>query len=344
MNSSNIGKMFYQKILRPLLFTQNPELVHEIVLNILSQIGYYIPRLSSNDSSGLGVQIAGIQFPNKIGLAAGLDKACSAPLAWQGLGFGFIEIGTITNYPQEGNAKPRLFRLIKEKSLINRMGFNNAGADQMAKHLQKVRQEAKLKIPLGINIGKSRITEPKDQEKVIEDYKNSLTKLQNYADYLAINVSSPNTPGLREWESPEQLKALLMPLSKIAQKPLFLKISPDMTIEALEQVLDLAYSLNFIGIIATNTTISREGAPNWSKAEAGGLSGALLKDKSLSFTKEIIQRKNKNLALISVGGISSLDDVKQRIDLGADLIQIYTAFVYEGPNLINKLNRDLAKV
>ncbi len=334
--------MLYENLLKPLFFTQDPEFVHEAVLNILSKIGSYIPRASVNDAFSLGTKIAGIHFPNKIGLAAGMDKACTAPLAWQGLGFGFIEIGTITNHAQEGNLKPRLFRLPAEKSLLNRLGFNNAGSAEIAKRLNKVRREAKLQIPLGLNIGKSRIIDPKDSEKVIDDYKSSIHKLQVYTDYLTINVSSPNTPGLREWESPEQLEKLLTPLRQIADKPLFLKISPDMQIQALEQVLDIAQNLNLAGIIATNTTISRENTPQWAQFEMGGISGALLKEKSLNFTREITKRKNKKLALISVGGISSTEDIKQRLELGADLVQIYTALIYEGPDLISKLNKALA--
>lgn len=318
-------------------------MVHEFSLFMLSKFGKLIPRNAVNDSQKLSVKVAGLSFPNRIGLAAGMDKACVAPYAWQGLGFGFVEVGTITNLPQEGNPKPRLFRLPNEKSLLNRMGFNNAGASAIAKVLAKLRNEQSFQIPLGINIGKSRLIDTKDTEAVIQDYLGSLNALQNYADYIAINVSSPNTPGLREWQSPEQLKELLAPIKRESHKPVFLKISPDLQRDSLDQILEVAATLNIEGIIATNTTISRQGAPNWAQGEAGGVSGELLKHQSLKITEWIMQSKPKDMALISVGGISSLDDIKQRLDLGVDLVQVYSALVFEGPSLISDLNLKLLK-
>ena len=198
--------MFYKKFLRPLLFKHNPEFIHELTLQILSKTGGLIPRNPLNDHSSLGVSIAGLYFPNRIGLAAGLDKAGIATLAWQGFGFGFMEIGTITDLVQRGNPKPRLFRLQNEESLLNRLGFNNPGANSSAAHLNNLRQRNQLQIPLGINIGKSFAVPAQDQEQVIEDYRKTMHKLQIYADYLTVNVSSPNTPGLRLWENPQQLK------------------------------------------------------------------------------------------------------------------------------------------
>jgi dihydroorotate dehydrogenase len=335
--------MLYKKTIRPLLYKLDPEFAHEASINALSYLQNFIYRNQSNDDTVLACEIAGIKFPNKIGLAAGMDKACTCPLAWQGLGFGFAEIGTVTFHAQPGNPKPRLFRLVKEESLLNRLGFNNPGAKEVAQRLSKLRDSQKLFIPLGINIGKSKIVDPHETELVIEDYLACLSLLEQYGDYITINVSSPNTPGLREWQSPKQLSELLAPIRKATLKPVFLKISPDLSEEALDQIIEVASSLQINGLIATNTTISREGSPSWAQNEAGGVSGQLLKQKSLAITKAILSKKPKSLHLISVGGINCIDDVKQRLDLGVDLIQIYSALVYEGPNFVNNLNRRLVE-
>jgi dihydroorotate dehydrogenase len=336
--------MLYKKLLRPLVFNLDPEAAHEFALGILHQLGSFIKRAQINDALSLGTKIAGISFPNRIGLAAGMDKACSVPLAWQGFGFGFIEIGTVTLQAQPGNPKPRLFRLPEQQSLLNRLGFNNPGASEVAKRLDKLRNNPKFQIPLGVNIGKSRVVDTKDQEAVITDYLGCLSKVNAYADYLTINVSSPNTPGLRDWESPEQLKALLTPLKLAAGgKPIFLKISPDLSEGNLMGVLEVASNLNMAGIIATNTTLSRDGAPQWAQYELGGISGKLLKEGSLKIAKIICDKKPKNLAFISVGGITAVDDVKERLELGADLVQVYSTLVYEGPAWVTQINKELAK-
>lgn len=329
------------QLIKPVLFTLDPELIHDLTLNILSKIGSLLKRSSVNDEAELACEIAGINFPNRIGLAAGMDKACLAPLAWQGLGFGFIEIGTVTNVAQAGNEKPRLFRIKEKNSLLNCLGFNNLGAEKVAEKLKLLRENTQFKIPIGINIGKSRIIDPRNPEEVIKDYLASLELLENYADYITINVSSPNTPGLREWESPNQLKKLLEPIIQKTIKPVFLKISPDMEDENLYQVLEISENLKIKGLVATNTTTERQNTPLWANSQMGGISGELLKARSLRITKLIGKNKSKNLALISVGGISSLEDIKIRLDSGADLIQIYTALVYEGPFLINKINENL---
>ncbi len=330
------------QLIKPLLFSLDAEVAHDLTLNILSKIQSFIKRSSVNDKPELGCEIAGINFPNRIGLAAGMDKACLAPLAWQGLGFGFIEIGTVTNIAQTGNNKPRLFRIKEKNSLLNCLGFNNPGAAQLAEKLKILKENDKFRIPIGINIGKSRIVDARNSEEVIKDYLSALELLENYADYITINVSSPNTPGLREWESPKQLKTLLEPIVKKTTKPVFLKISPDMEEENLYQVLEISENLKIKGLIATNTTIERRNTPLWANSQMGGISGELLKARSLHLTKLIGKNKSKNLALISVGGISSLEDVKIRLDFGADLIQIYTALVYEGPFLISEINDKLS--
>jgi dihydroorotate dehydrogenase len=331
--------MLYKSLIRPILFSIDPELAHEASLKALSLIQGFLP-FSKIPFKKHEVEVAGIKFPSKIGLAAGMDKACVAPLAWQSLGFGFVEVGTITYHSQLGNSKPRLFRLAKQESLINRLGFNGPGAEVVAERLKKLKQSNKLKIPMGANIGKSRIVNSEDKEAVINDYLNTLDKVQAYADYIAINVSSPNTPGLRDWQSAQQLISLLQPIKNKSLKPIFLKISPDLDEASLNQILEVANNLKIDGIIATNTTISRKNCPEWSIAEAGGLSGALLKEKSLNILKQLIKNKSDKLAIISVGGIHSADDIKQRLDLGADLVQIYTALVYEGPWWVSKATRD----
>ncbi len=333
--------MLYDQIFKPIAFSFDPETVHEATLAGLKTFGRMLSRDKANDHPSLSKTVAGIKFPNPVGLAAGMDKACVAPLAWQGIGFGFIEIGTVTNQAQEGNEKPRLFRLPQEESLLNRLGFNNPGASEVAKTLNSLRRKENFGIPLGVNIGKSRVVSTKDREAVIKDYLGALNKVQIYADYLTINVSSPNTPGLREWESPQQLMELLKPLKEASEKPIFLKISPDMELESLDGVLIVASELQIDGLIATNTTVSRDNSPQWTQLERGGISGKLLKEKSLAFAKEILKRKSKELAFISVGGISSADDVKERLDLGADLVQIYTGLVFQGPQLITQINKAL---
>jgi dihydroorotate dehydrogenase len=332
--------MLYKSLIRPILFSLDPELAHEASLKALSLIQNFIP-FSEPPSKKNEIRVAGIEFPNRIGLAAGMDKACTAPLAWQALGFGFIEIGTITFHTQSGNSKPRLFRLPQQESLINRLGFNGPGAEVVAQRLAKLRQNSKLRIPLGANIGKSRIINSEDKEAVIDDYLNTLDLVQIHADYIVINVSSPNTPGLRDWQSAQQLIDLLQPIKEKSIKPIFLKISPDLDENSLNQILEVAHNLNIDGIIATNTTVSRENCPEWSIAEAGGLSGALLKEKSLNILKQLSKNKAKKLAIISVGGIHLADDIKQRLDLGADLVQIYTALIYEGPGWVNRVVRQI---
>ncbi|MDX1918130.1 MAG: quinone-dependent dihydroorotate dehydrogenase [Candidatus Caenarcaniphilales bacterium] len=332
----------YSDLLRPLFFLLDPETTHELVLEFLSQTGELFERDPIHDVDALGIEIAGIHFPNRVGLAAGMDKNAEAMLAWQGIGFGFIELGTITFHSQAGNSPPRLFRLPGQKSLLNRMGFNNPGAAAFLNPLQNIKLSQKLKIPIGLNFGKSRIVPSDLIDQVIEDYRKSLNLLQSFADYLVLNISSPNTPGLREWEKPERLSQLLNPIAEIAQKPLFLKISPELSLAEIDQVIELASQFKLAGLIATNTTISRDGVPDWALKEPGGISGVLLKKQARQVTEYIARHKPKKLALISVGGIDSPDEAKLRLELGADLVQLYTALVYEGPGLIVAINRSMA--
>ncbi|MDX1921010.1 MAG: quinone-dependent dihydroorotate dehydrogenase [Candidatus Caenarcaniphilales bacterium] len=335
--------MLYETLIRNFLFSMEPEKAHEFTLRNLHKFQNFFIRDKINDSEKLKVNVAGINFPNRIGLAAGMDKSCEAPLAWQGLGFGHVEMGSVTFHPQDGNPKPRLFRLPEEKSLLNRMGFNNPGASVVAARLAETKKNKKFLVPLGINIGKSRVVDPKKFSEVIEDYLGTVKLVQAHADYLVINVSSPNTPGLREWQSPKQLFELLSPIKQIAKKPLFLKISPDIETSSLEDILRVATEIKVDGIIATNTTVSRDGAPKWAKMETGGISGALLKQKSLEITKWLAQNKPAEMALISVGGISTADDVRERLALGANLVQVYSALVFAGPTMVSLINGELAK-
>ena len=324
---------FYKDFIRPVLFSFEPEFVHEFTVNFaLKNFYWFVPDARAEIKAEASVEVAGIKFPNRIGLAGGMDKNAVALKAWERMGFGFVEIGTVTNLPQEGNQKPRLFRIKEEESILNRMGFNNLGADKIKENLAK----NKVSIPIGVNVGKSRAINSKDKDAVIQDYLNSISKLEEFADYITINVSSPNTPGLRDWEKPAQLSELLKPISEKAKKPLFVKISPDLENEDVEAVLALCDSLKFAGIIATNTTTERENMPSWTGREQGGISGKLLKEKSLSMAKFICERKPKSLAFISVGGIASKEDVKERLQIGADLVQIYTSFIYEGISLVKE--------
>lgn len=336
--------MFYKNLIRPILFKMDPELIHELTINIiLKNFHHFLKRNQEiNDFPKLGIKLAGIEFPNRIGLAAGVDKNAACIPAWEKLGFGFMELGTTTYYPQTGNDKPRLFRIPEKESILNRMGFNNIGAEALAKHFAEINY--KSSIPIGINIGKSRVINTNCQDEVIADYINSIRCLQCFADYLVINVSSPNTPDLRDWEKPGRLKELLIPVKKFASKPLFVKISPDQEFTDIEKVMEIVSDLGLAGLIATNTTINKKKAPSWVQSEIGGISGNLLKEKSFAITQFIAEKKPSNCALISVGGISTADDCKKRFDLGVDLVQIYSGLIYKGPNLITSLNKSLASI
>lgn len=334
--------MIYKSLIRPILFSFDPELVHDFAVSTLSSLQMFLKWVLFDCDRSTSVRIAGIEFPNRIGLAAGMDKNCSALLAWQFFGFGFCEVGTITYHPQIGNPRTRLFRLVEQESLINRFGFNNSGAMAIGKKLASFETEKKyLKIPIGINIGKSRIVDANNEYAVIEDYLNSVKELQLYADYIAINVSSPNTPDLRSWQSVDRLTKLLSSIRQKTKKPLFLKIGPDLEEEGIHGILEVVENTRMQGIIATNTTNSRNNCPLWSMKEDGGLSGLLLRDRSIEVLKILSRYKAKETSIISVGGIGSVDDVQQRLDLGADLVQIYTAFIYEGPFFIKKLINSL---
>ena len=288
-------------------------------------------------SSGQEVVVAGISFPNRIGMAAGFDKDAKLVRQLHALGFGHVEIGTVTAQAQPGNPRPRLFRIPEQRALINRMGFNNEGADAVAARLAALRaSEAKLPV-IGVNIGKTKVVELKD---AAGDYRYSAEKLAPYADYLAVNVSSPNTPGLRELQQISSLRPILEAVvEKSGGKPVFVKIAPDVTNEEAIEIAQLSEQLGLAGIIATNTTITRDGIDSEVAKESGGLSGPVLAERSKELLKMLRTKLPKDMAIISVGGIETAAHVNERLELGADLVQGYTGFVYFGPFWAKSLKR-----
>jgi dihydroorotate dehydrogenase len=270
-----------------------------------------------------------VRFPNPVGLAAGMDKNGVALPAWPALGFGFVEVGTVTAKPQPGNDKPRLFRLRDSEAVINRMGFNNAGAAALATRLAEL---GPLGVPLGISLGKSKVT---PLEEAVEDYLTSYNLLHPYADYIAVNVSSPNTPGLRTLQDKSALAALLRAL--VGSKPVLVKIAPDLTEPAIAELLEVCLANGAAGVIATNTTLSRDGlaaADQPRAGEAGGLSGRPLTERARKIVHFVHQETGGRLPIIGVGGIMEPDDATRMFDAGAALVQLYTGFIYRGPGLV----------
>lgn len=287
----------------------------------------------------LQVEVAGISFPNPVGLAAGLDKNVELVGLCAGLGFGHLELGTVTGRPQPGNPKPRIFRIPEEKALINRMGFPSEGADAAERRLRAVRKHFRRLPPIGINIGKSKVVE---LDHAIDDYRYSFERLAPLADYVAVNVSSPNTQGLRQLQERERLTALLQSLhaANLNHRPVFVKVAPDLELSALEEVVDVCVGCSVAGIIATNTTISRDTLSSRIE-EVGGLSGAPLRAKSLRVVEFLAQTIAGRMGLIGVGGVSSGSDVLAMLAAGASMVQVYTGLVYEGPGLVRAINQEL---
>ncbi len=311
------------QLIKSLLFKLPPETAHYVTLSLLKIAHCLTLTRFIKQPSDHPIQLMGLTFPNRVGLAAGLDKNGDYIEALSSLGFGFIEIGTVTPKPQLGNPKPRLFRLAKEKALINRMGFNNKGMDYLASKLEKTNYRGIL----GINIGKNKDT---PNEKAIDDYLACFRKLWKYASYITINISSPNTPGLRDLQHIDALRALLSALKNEQQQlssqkyvPLVVKISPDLTETTLAEMATIFLELKIDGVIATNTTIS-------SFNEAGGVSGTPLIEKSQLILDRLHQLCGTNLAIISSGGIMNNQIIQQRLQSGACLVQIYTGLIYEG--------------
>ncbi len=324
----------YQSLLRPLAFKFDPEWVHERALALLARGMVSAPSFSD---PRLSQEMFRIRFENPIGLAAGFDKNAVALDHWHRLGFGHAEIGTVTFHPQPGNPKPRMFRLPQDRGLINRLGFNNHGAEALAARLAI----AKPKLPYGINLGKSKITELAD---AAEDYQKSFRLLHKFGDYFVVNVSSPNTPGLRTLQEKRALLDILTAMQEVdATRPVFVKVAPDLELSALDDVVQVAVEKKLTGLIATNTTLSREGLshdPN----ESGGLSGAPLLQKANGVLRHLYQSCPRDMILVGVGGIMSGEDIYEKIALGAHICQIYTGWIYAGPPFVPVAMRELAQL
>jgi dihydroorotate dehydrogenase len=328
----------YERFVRPLLFSLDAETAHHLTIRLLRGASHFdvaLRALTSFQPSSKPKTVFGLKFPNPIGLAAGLDKNGMALPAWAALGFGFIEIGTITAKAQPGNPKPRIFRLPDQQALINRLGFNNDGANAIAQRLRALRESGRWPaVPVGINIGKSRVT-PLEQAK--DDYLYSFRMLRDFADYITLNISSPNTPGLRELQEPEKLSELLHAIGNeagTAAKPLVVKISPDVSAAELAAVLGTCEENGVSGIIATNTTLDHSTIPPQLNQE-GGLSGAPLRGKSTALVREIAAQCK--IPVIASGGILDTQSASEKFQAGAQLIQLYTGLVYRGPRLLHEV-------
>ncbi len=327
---------FYDAALRPLLFRMDPESAHDLAFKALA-IGLVSAKTYKNPI--LEQQLFSLPFPNPLGLGAGFDKNAIAVQHWHKLGFGFVEVGTVTWHPQPGNDKPRMFRLPEDKAIINRMGFNNDGAQGVAERLRS----SKSKITLGINLGKSKITELKD---AAEDYRRSFSALKDFGKYFVVNVSSPNTPGLRSLQERGPLSEIFSAIKGVdASKPLFVKVAPDLEFDALDEVVDVARQYKLTGIIATNTTITRDAIPvgHKNRDESGGLSGAPLKKRANEALSHLYKACGNDMILVGVGGIFNGDDLYEKIALGAHLCQVYTGWIYGGPSMVPRSLKQLAE-
>ena len=332
----------YKQIIRPILFWFDPEKVHHFTFSLIRTVSK-IPGVSSlfrsiyevNDKR-LETEVFGLKFKNPIGLAAGFDKEASLYKELTNFGFGYIEIGTLTPKGQEGNPKKRIFRLIEDSAIINRMGFNNGGVALAVEKLKKNKG-----VLIGGNIGKNKLT---PNQRAVDDYLICFDALFDYVDYFVVNVSSPNTPNLRELQEKEPLTKLLQTLqnqnlAKPKPKPILLKIAPDLTDEQLLDIIDIVNNTKIAGVIATNTTLSRKELVSIKKVEKGGMSGKPLGKRSTEVIRFLSEKSNKSFPIIGVGGIHSAEDAIEKLEAGASLIQLYTGFIYEGPALIKKINK-----
>ena len=336
----------YKSIIRSILFQFDPEKVHYFtfsLIRILSKIPS-VPTIFRalyvvNDKR-LETEVFGLKFPNPVGLAAGFDKDAVLYKELSNFGFGFIEIGTLTPVGQGGNPKKRLFRLKEDSAIINRMGFNNGGVAEAVERLRK-----NTGVLIGGNIGKNKST---PNENATDDYEICFEALFDYVDYFVVNVSSPNTPNLRALQDKEPLKQLLQTiqnknLAKPKQKPIVLKIAPDLTDEQLLDIIEIVNETKIAGVIATNTTLSREGLQSDNKSEMGGLSGKPLTNRATEVIRFLSEKSNKSFPIIGVGGIHSAQDAIEKLDAGASLVQLYTGFIYEGPALVKAINKEILK-
>ncbi len=323
----------FESAVRPVLFRLgggDAETAHEFTLRRLAGLGTQTRALLANRfATANPVDVFGVRFPNPVGLAAGMDKNGAALPAWPALGFGFVEVGTVTAHAQPGNDKPRLFRLPDSEAIVNRMGFNNLGAAALADRLRTL---GPIGVPLGVSLGKSKIT---PLEQAVGDYLTSYELLHPYADYIAINVSSPNTPGLRALQDKSAIAQLLGAL--VGSTPVLVKIAPDLTESAIADLLEVCLSQGAAGVIATNTTLSRDGLASSDRqrgAESGGLSGRPLTQRAREVVKFVQAESGGRLPIIGVGGVMDADDASRLFDAGASLIQLYSGFIYRGPALI----------
>ncbi len=342
------------KIFRPLFFQFDPEKIHHFVTQSLKLFNR-VPggsKLSnavfSIEKPELEREVFGLKFKNPVGLAAGFDKNGEMMAEMTNLGFGFVEIGTVTPLPQAGNPKPRMFRLKEDQALINRMGFNNQGVEVVAERIRRYRQSAPrtLHLIIGGNIGKNKNTPNED---AVSDYVTCFDRLFDVVDYFVVNVSSPNTPGLRELQEKEPLKKLLQTLQQRNNKngisrPILLKIAPDLSNKQLDDVVEMVMESGIAGVIATNTTVGREGliSPK-NKNETGGLSGKPLVNRSTEVIRYLSEKSGKAFPIVGVGGIHSAADALEKLEAGASLVQIYTGFIYEGPGLVRKICKALLR-
>ena len=336
----------YKLFIRPLLFCFDPEKVHYFTFSIIRFLNkvpgfsFLFQAIYEVNDSKLEREVFGLKFKNPVGLAAGFDKDAILYKELANFGFGFIEIGTLTPIGQEGNPKKRLFRLKEDSAIINRMGSNNGGVKEAVERLKKNKG-----VLIGGNIGKNKVT---PNEEAVNDYEICFEALFPYVDYFVVNVSSPNTPNLRELQDKKPLTALLQTLqdqnnAKQKQKPILLKIAPDLTNEQLLDIIDIVNETKIAGVIATNTTISREGLQSENKTEMGGLSGKPLTKRATEVIRFLSENSNKSFPIIGVGGIHTAEDALEKLDAGASLVQLYTGFIYEGPKLIKDINKALLK-
>ena len=341
----------YKALIRPLLFRLQPERAHHFTFGLIKLI-HRIPGVGAINRALFQVknpklerEVFGIKFPNPVGLAAGFDKDGKLFKELANYGFGFIEIGTLTPVAQPGNPQPRMFRLPEDQALINRMGFNNGGVVEAIKRLKVDRGN----LIVGGNIGKNKFT---PNEKATQDYEKCFEALFPYVDYFVVNVSSPNTPGLRELQDKEPLTALLNRLQELntqkdSRKPILLKIAPDLTNAQLDDIVEIVRDSKIDGVIATNTTIDRSGLKR-SKKEleaigAGGLSGVPVRERSTEVIRYLSHKSGGSVPIIGVGGVYTAEDVKAKLDAGASLVQVYTGFIYEGPAMIKRINKELVR-
>lgn len=338
----------YRLLFRLVLSRFDPETAHHLAFLVIRMLGLpglrQLTRLLTRPDRSLAVQTLGLTFPTPFGLAAGFDKEARGIAGLGALGFGHVEVGTITAQPQPGNPRPRLFRLIPDRAVINRMGFNNAGAEACAPRIARARR-ARIRPVVGVNIGKTKVVPVED---AIEDYLASTRLLAPHADYLVVNVSSPNTPGLRGLQELDMLEPLLTAVRDAADGvPVLVKIAPDLSDEQALRIAELVQRIRLAGIVATNTTLSREGlrtpADRVEAAGAGGLSGPPLAARSLAMLRLLREAVGPELCLISVGGVTSAAEVRERLDAGATLVQGYTAFLYEGPFWARAINAGLRR-